>query len=179
MDRPTRGKVWLLDRRLDSLSVDQLAEVRRRQIGFVFQAFNLLPTLTVLENVALPLALEGIDDRKASEAAASALADVGLQSRGKHFPSQLSGGEKQRTAIARALAIDPQLIVADEPTGSLDSSNGRRVLDLIAELNAARGITVIMATHSQQAAAYASRTIHLLDGRIVTEQETGVLSEAL
>ena len=179
MDRPTAGKVWLNGRRLDTLGLDELAVVRRKHIGFIFQAFNLLPTLNVQENVSLPLLLDGISETESAERSACALADVGLEARGKHFPSQLSGGEMQRAAIARALAIDPELVIADEPTGSLDSVNGRRVLELLAELNASKSITVLMATHSEEAAAYASRTLHLRDGQLDKESSTGVLSAAL
>lgn len=179
MDRPTTGKVWLNGRRLDSLGRDELAVVRRNHIGFIFQAFNLLPTLTVQENVSLPLLLDGVAERESRNRSASALTDVGLEARSKYFPSQLSGGEMQRAAIARALAIQPELVIADEPTGSLDSANGRRVLELLAKLNASKGITVLMATHSEEAAAYASRTLHLRDGQLDKELGSDVLSEAL
>lgn len=164
MDRPTSGEVWLSGRRLDTLSLDQLAAVRRRNVGFIFQAFNLLPTLNALENVSLPLRLDRIPEREAQDRAWQALHDVDLIARGKHQPSQLSGGELQRVAIARALAMRPQLILADEPTGSLDSVNGSRVLELMAELNRSRQITIIMATHSREAAAYAQRTLNVKDG---------------
>ena len=175
MDRPTCGEVWLNNRRLDTLRPDQLAVVRRRHVGFVFQAFNLLPTLTVQENVSLPLLLDGIAETVSRDRATEALSDVGLETRINHRPSQLSGGEMQRVAIARAVAIDPELIIADEPTGSLDSANGHRVLELLTELNESRGITVLMATHSAEAAAYASRTIGLKDGQLEKESHSSVL----
>ena len=175
MDRPTSGEVWLNNRRLDTLRPDQLAVVRRRHVGFVFQAFNLLPTLTVQENVSLPLLLDGIAETASRDRAAEALSDVGLEARTNHRPSQLSGGEMQRVAIARALAIAPELIIADEPTGSLDSANGHRVLELLTALNESRGITVLMATHSEEAAAYASRTIRLKDGQLEKESHSSVL----
>ncbi|MDG1896019.1 MAG: ABC transporter ATP-binding protein [Fuerstiella sp.] len=176
MDSPTDGNVWLNGRRLDTLGLDELAIVRRRYVGFIFQSFNLLPTLTVQENVSLPLLLDGVADREASERSISALADVGLQSRTQHLPSELSGGEMQRAAIARALAIDPDLVIADEPTGSLDSANGLRVLELLANLNATRNITVVMATHSADAAAFAKRVLHVKDGQIEKEEGADVLS---
>jgi len=179
MDRPTSGEVWLNSRRLDAMRPEQLAVVRRRHVGFVFQTFNLLPTLNVQENVSLPLLLDGIPDTESRDRTASALSDVGLVARIKHRPSQLSGGEMQRVAIARALAIHPELIIADEPTGSLDSANGHRVLELLADLNRSRGITVLMATHSAEAAAYASRTIRLKDGQLEKETDSRVLPEAV
>jgi putative ABC transport system ATP-binding protein len=175
MDRPTDGQVWLNGQRLDTLSPDQLAVVRRKHVGFIFQAFNLLPTLSVQENVSLPLLLEGVGESASRKRSASSLADVGLESRGRSFPSQLSGGEMQRVAIARALAIDPDLIIADEPTGSLDSVNGQRVLQLLADLNASRKITVLMATHSEEASAYASRVLYLRDGQLEEEVGTDAL----
>lgn len=169
MDRPTHGVVTLAGRRLDTLTLDQLAAVRRKQVGFVFQAFNLLPTLRVEENVKLPLMLDGVSDADAKDRVRESLAEVGLGDRRSHFPSQLSGGEMQRVAIARALAIDPKVIIADEPTGSLDSANGRRVLELLTDLNQSKRITVLMATHSAEACGYASRTLHLRDGQIDNE----------
>ena len=179
MDRPTAGKVWLKDQRLDMLTTDQLAVVRRTQVGFVFQAFNLLPTLNVQENVALPLLLGGADDRAARNYALAALADVGLEARSHHLPSQLSGGEMQRAAIARAVATQPDVVLADEPTGSLDSMNGQRVLELLAELNAKKGITVLMATHSEEAAAFASRVVHIKDGQLEKDEASRVIPAAL
>lgn len=168
MDRPTRGEVLLCGRRLDTLSNEDLARVRRRSIGFVFQSFNLLPTLTVIENVALPRLLDGQPAHEATSSAETALEEVGLREKAKSYPTQLSGGEMQRVAIARALALRPELVIADEPTGNLDSDNGRRILDLLADLNQRRGLTVLMATHAEEAAAYASRTLHIRDGRLVT-----------
>jgi putative ABC transport system ATP-binding protein len=169
MDRPTEGQVLLKGRRLDSLSDEELAHVRRRSIGFVFQAFNLLPTLTAIENVALPRLLDGQRESATTTRAATALDEVGLCEKAGSFPSQLSGGEMQRVAIARALALEPELLIADEPTGNLDSENGQRILDLLANLNQRRGLTILMATHAEEAAAYASRNLHIRDGRLVTE----------
>lgn len=179
MDRPSEGKVWLAGVRLDALSPRELALVRRRRIGFVFQAFNLLPTLNVSENVSLPLLLDGVAERECRRRADAALAAVDLSACGRQFPSQLSGGEMQRVAIARALAIEPVLVIADEPTGSLDSANGKRVLELLAELNATRKITILMATHSDTATAYASRVLHLKDGQLDKEQTASVFSASV
>ena len=158
MDRPTEGEVLLGERRLDTLSNEDLARVRRRSIGFVFQLFNLLPTLTAIENISLPLLLDGVREGSAADRSRIVLQEVGLSDKALSFPSQLSGGEMQRVAIARAMVIEPALLIADEPTGSLDSENGRRVLDLLAKLNQTRGLTILMATHAEEAAVYASRT---------------------
>lgn len=162
MDRPTRGEAWIEDRPIHALTEDELTLIRRTQVGFVFQFFHLLPTLTVEENVALPLLLSNgrdVDDRRVS----TLLETVGLASRRRAKPSQLSGGERQRAALARAVVHRPPLLVADEPTGNLDSESGRGVLDLIAAM-AAEGTTVVMATHSETASAYAGRKLHLRDG---------------
>jgi putative ABC transport system ATP-binding protein len=179
MDRPTSGEVWLGERRLDTMSVEQLAMVRRREIGFVFQAFNLLPTLSTLENVSLPLRLDGVPARAARDRAMEGLEAVGLEPRAGHEPSQLSGGEQQRAAIARALVLRPKLILADEPTGSLDSVNGLRVLELLANLNRTRNITVIMATHSQDAAQFATRRLFVRDGKLDSAGEVNAPGEGL
>jgi putative ABC transport system ATP-binding protein len=174
MDRPTAGEVHLHGRRLDALDPQALAEVRRRHVGFVFQAYNLLPTLTASENVALPLALDGVRPSVSRERAERALDEVGLRRRSSHLPSQLSGGEMQRVAVARALAIEPDLLVADEPTGSLDSENGTRVLELLSRLNKTRNLTILMATHAAEAAACASRQLNMRDGRLETGETRAV-----
>jgi putative ABC transport system ATP-binding protein len=166
MDRPSRGTVRLGGLALDGLPPHQLARVRRRQIGFVFQSFNLLPTLTVAENVVLPLLLDGQAARTARARVLELLQQVGLLERAEHFPAQLSGGEMQRVAVARAVAAAPDLVLADEPTGNLDSQNGARIMQLLAELNQRFGMTVLLATHSDEAAAYARRALHLRDGRL-------------
>ena len=176
MDRPTSGEVWLNGRCLGQLGLEDLARVRRRHIGFVFQLFNLLPTLTAEENVSLPLSLDGVHEREARDRAAAALTEVGLSGRSQHFPAQLSGGELQRVAIARALAIEPELLVADEPTGSLDTANGRRVLELLEKLNVTRRLTILLATHSAEAASFASRKLTILDGRLDPRTEGDVFS---
>lgn len=169
MDRPTQGSIHLRGQNLARLGLDDLAQVRRRQIGFVFQSFNLFPTLSVLENVMLPLVLDGRDRPAACRRADDLLSQVGLAERASHFPAQLSGGEMQRVAVARAVAAGPDLLLADEPTGSLDTENGRRVLELMAEVHRSEGTAILLATHSAEAAAFASRTLFLRDGRIESE----------
>lgn len=166
MDRPTHGRVSLGGIALDSLAEETLARLRRKRIGFVFQFFNLLPTLTVAENVALPLMLDGARQSQTSERAREILGRVGLADRATHFPAELSGGEMQRAAVARAVVTRPDLILADEPTGNLDTDNGTQVMNLLAELNRELGLTIILATHSVEAARYARRTFRMRDGLI-------------
>jgi putative ABC transport system ATP-binding protein len=165
MDRPTRGRVTLADADLSRLADDELTMVRRRQIGFVFQFFNLLPTLTLAENIALPLLLGGMAPDQAGEAARRVGARMGITARLEAYPSQVSGGEMQRAAIARAVVHNPLLVIADEPTGNLDSVNGRGVLELLQELNAG-GLTVLLATHDPEIAAGAGRIVRMRDGQI-------------
>jgi len=165
MDRPSSGEVRLDDMPLNSLSDDELTTVRRERVGFVFQFFNLLPTLTALENVALPLLLSGLPERAADRRAAAWLDRVGLAARARHFPQQLSGGEMQRVALARALAHTPALLIADEPTGNLDSENGALVLQLLQALNRETGIALLLATHAPEVAASAHRVVCMRDGR--------------
>src|SRR6187402_1042531 len=163
MDRPTGGSLRLNDRDLSAMGDDELTRVRREQVGFVFQFFNLLPTLTVADNIALPCLLAGVNNGEA-ERRAKALADrVGIAHRLSHYPQQISGGEMQRAAIARALVHKPTLLVADEPTGNLDSENGANVLSLIAELNRELGVTVLLATHAADVAGAASRVFKMKD----------------
>jgi putative ABC transport system ATP-binding protein len=171
MDRPSGGRVTLEETRLDALGDDGLTRVRRERIGFVFQFFHLLPTLTLGENIALPLRLAGTNARESDERARALAARVGIGHRFSHFPQQLSGGEQQRAAIARAVVHRPVLLLADEPTGNLDSDNGARVLDLLAELNGRDGVTVLLATHAPDLAAAAGRVVHLRDGRVVRIDE--------
>lgn len=166
MDTPTRGRILCGGVSLDTLSETALAHFRRRRVGFIFQFFNLLPTLTVVENVALPLLLDGVGDGLAHEQANRVLARVGLNSRVAHFPAALSGGEMQRAAVARAIVAQPELVLADEPTGSLDSANGMQVMQLLAELNRELQVTIILATHAEESARYAKRLIRLHDGLI-------------
>ncbi len=169
MDHSTRGHLEVLGERLADLNDERLTRLRREQIGFVFQFFNLLPTLSVLENIALPLLLAGKPRSRALEVARAHAARVGLDHRLDSRPQQLSGGEMQRTAIARAVTHGPGLIIADEPTGNLDSDNGARVLDLLAELNRERRLSIVLATHDSDVARRATRILHMRDGRIDRE----------
>jgi putative ABC transport system ATP-binding protein len=166
MDRPSSGTITFEGEALERLNDDQLTRLRRERIGFVFQFFNLLPTLTVAENVALPLLLAGVRSQEADAAAEKWIARFGLVARRGHYPQQLSGGEMQRAAIARAVVHRPALLIADEPTGNLDSANGARVLELLLGLNSEIGATVLLATHSQEIAAGAKRVIHMRDGML-------------
>lgn len=167
--RPSSGRVLLEGVDLAGLDDDALALVRRRRIGFVFQRYNLLPELSLLENVALPLVLDGKSERTCDEAAAAALEAVGMAHRGGHRPNALSGGEQQRGAIARALVTDPAIVLADEPTGALDSANARRVIELLQQLVAERGQTVVLVTHDAATAAAAGRTVRVRDGLIESD----------
>ncbi|HHY45754.1 MAG TPA: ABC transporter ATP-binding protein [Firmicutes bacterium] len=166
LDRPTSGSYRLDGREVSSLSPDDLAIVRNKKIGFVFQTFNLLPRLTALENVELPLIYAGVGPGERRERALAALESVGLKDRARHRPNQLSGGQAQRVAIARALVNNPAIILADEPTGNLDSKSGQEIMGIIMEMNV-RGITVVMVTHDDDIAGYAGRIIYLKDGDIV------------
>ncbi len=166
VDLPTTGDVWVDGRALARLSDHALSQFRRDRVGIVYQFYNLLPTMSAWENVALPALLAGVPARVARERAEERLGLVGMLHRKDHWPHELSGGEMQRVAIGRALVNEPPVLLADEPTGNLDSKAGREVLELLARLNAERGVTVLLATHSQEAAAFAHRTIHLRDGTI-------------
>ena len=168
MDRPTGGEVRLLGQPTLALSDDALTRLRRRQVGFVFQFFNLLPTLTVQENVELPLLLDGRRDGAA--AVQRVLEQVELWERRRDYPHQLSGGEMQRVAIARALAHGPAVLIADEPTGNLDNATAQTVLELLARTRRELGVTVLLATHSREAAAFADRLLLMRDGRIESEK---------
>jgi putative ABC transport system ATP-binding protein len=167
LDLPTSGEVSLDGSPLSHMSDDEITLLRRRKIGFVFQFFNLLPTYTAEENVALPLLLDGRGRRAVQPAVEEALAQVGLARRRRHRPDEMSGGEMQRVAIARALVIEPALILADEPTGNLDSKTGEQILSLIRDANERRGATVLLVTHDARAASYGSRTVTMRDGTIV------------
>jgi putative ABC transport system ATP-binding protein len=169
MDWPTSGSVAIENVSLGRLSDSELTRLRRTRIGFIFQFFNLLPTLTVLENVALPLQLAGHGNIHSTKEAENWLTKVGLEARLTHYPQQLSGGEMQRAAIARALVHKPALLIADEPTGSLDSQNGARVLHLLQHLNEQLGVTVLLATHSTEIASSAKKVLLMRDGRMVNE----------
>lgn len=166
IDRVDSGAVWVDGRELTALNERQRTLFRRNHIGFVFQFFNLIPTLTVWENVALPLELKGADNGMVQERAGALLEAVGLQDRWETFPDRLSGGEQQRVAIARALVHDPSLVLADEPTGNLDEATGRQVMALLDRLTRQAGKNLILVTHSAEAAAYADRLLTLQDGRL-------------
>lgn len=166
LDRPSEGEVELDGETLARLSDDDLTRVRRDKIGFIFQFFNLLPTLSCLENVALPLHLRGWPRKKAQERARELLGLVRLSARMDHLPDELSGGERQRVAIARALSIYPPILLADEPTGNLDSSTGSEILKLIHDLHDRLGATVLIVTHDQTVAESCPRTIHIRDGKV-------------
>jgi putative ABC transport system ATP-binding protein len=169
MDRPTTGRLRFDGIALETATDDELTRVRRERVGFVFQFFNLLPTLTVTENIALPLLLGGAPPRRTGARARELAERLGLGARRDHYPQQLSGGEMQRCAIARAVVHDPILLIADEPTGNLDSENGRRILSLLADLHATLGVTLLLATHAADVAAAALRVVHMRDGRIERE----------
>jgi putative ABC transport system ATP-binding protein len=166
IDTPTTGKVLLEGVDLASLSDDDRTMMRRRRIGFIFQAFNLLPTLSAVENVMLPLELDGTSGGEAQSRAEASIEAVGLGKRGDHLPSMMSGGEQQRVAVARALVINPALVLADEPTGNLDSVSSRQVMELLRDLVDRQGQTVVIVTHDLQLAEVADRTIHVRDGLI-------------
>ncbi len=168
LDRPSSGAVSIRGERIDRLSEDRLALMRRHTIGFVFQSFQLLGNFTARENIMLPVELLGQGD--ARQRADELLASVGLAERGHHYPTQLSGGEQQRVALARAFAPKPALLLADEPTGNLDGATGRVVLDLLAEMRAGEGATLVLVTHDPAVAALADRRIHLRDGRIERDE---------
>jgi ABC-type lipoprotein export system ATPase subunit len=171
MDRPSGGSVTLEGARLEELDDDRLTRVRRERVGFVFQFFNLLPTLTLGENIALPLLLAGVSQRDGQRRARELADRVGVTHRLSHFPQQLSGGELQRAAIARAVIHRPAILIADEPTGNLDSDNGARVLALLADLNTRAGLTILLATHAPDLAAAAGRVVHLRDGHVVRVED--------
>ncbi len=168
LDRPTAGEYWLRDRRVSTMNDRQLAQVRNHEIGFVFQTFNLLPRMTALANVEVPLIYSGAKRKERAARAIAALETVGLGDRMTHRPSELSGGQRQRVAIARALVTSPGILLADEPTGNLDSATGREIMGLFDELHA-RGNTLIVVTHEQSIADHADRVVRLSDGDIVND----------
>ena len=170
LDRPTSGELLVDGRLIGQMADDQVTLFRRSKIGFVFQFFNLLATLTARENIALPFVLDGRAKSEADERAAVLLAKVELDKRKDHLPAELSGGEIQRVAIARALSFSPPILLADEPTGNLDSKNGTAILYLLRRINREDGCTVVMVTHSEEAASYADRRIYLRDGRVEREE---------
>lgn len=169
LDKPTRGKIYLEEKDISSLRESRLAEIRGRKIGFIFQQFNLIPTLTALENVMLPMEFQNISPSKIKERAKRILEQVGLKDRMYHKPTELSGGQAQRVAMARSLANNPEVILADEPTGNLDSTTGKYIMDLLCELHEKEGKTVIMVTHDIHLVKYAKRIVKLKDGCIEKE----------
>src|SRR5256714_7391227 len=170
LDTPTEGEYTLAGEPVAQLTPSQRARIRNRQIGFIFQAFNLIGDLTVYENVELPLTYRGMSSSERKTRVQNALERVGMSHRMKHYPSQLSGGQQQRVAVARAVAGDPVILLADEPTGNLDSTNGEAVMELLRELHRG-GATICMVTHDPRYARYASRDVHLFDGRVVEDRE--------
>ena len=168
LDTPTSGSITLDGVELTGLPEDELARLRRQKIGYVFQSFHLIPTLTALENVAVPLELAG--DHEAEAKAGALLRAVGLEHRAHHYPVQLSGGEQQRVAVARAFANQPAVLLADEPTGNLDSSTGGQVIELLVRLNRDQGCTLVLVTHDPALAVHADRVVRLLDGRIASDE---------
>ncbi len=170
LDQPTTGRYWLNGVDVAGLRADQLADIRNRQIGFVFQNFNLIPRTSALENVQLPLFYRGVSLREQRVLATEALCRVGLQGREGHYPTQLSGGQQQRVEIARALVASPSLLLADEPTGNLDTESSREIMAILDQLNKEQGITIILVTHETDIAAYAEREIVIKDGHVLTDR---------
>jgi putative ABC transport system ATP-binding protein len=175
LDSPTEGNYTLDGQPVSRLSASDRARVRNRQIGFIFQAFNLIGDLTVYENVELPLTYRGMAADERRKRVQAALERVGMSHRMKHFPAQLSGGQQQRVAVARAVAGDPAILLADEPTGNLDSTNGEAVMELLRELHQS-GATICMVTHDARYARHAERSVHLFDGKVVEERQLTAVS---
>ncbi len=172
LDTPSEGSYLLEAKPVANLTPAERARIRNRRIGFIFQAFNLIGDLTVYENVELPLTYRGLPGAERTKRVQGALEKVGMSHRAKHYPAQLSGGQQQRVAVARAVAGDPAILLADEPTGNLDSTNGEAVMELLRELHRG-GATVCMVTHDPRYAQHADRTVQLFDGRVVEEQDAG------
>jgi putative ABC transport system ATP-binding protein len=168
LDNPSGGKYYFIDQEVSGFSEKQRANMRKANIGFIFQSFNLIDELTVFENIELPLIYLGMSTAERKQRVEEVMTQMQIMHRAKHFPQQLSGGQQQRVAVCRAIVTKPKLILADEPTGNLDSKNGEEVMKLLTELNEA-GTTIVMVTHSNEHANYASRIVHLFDGSIVSE----------
>ncbi|RLI93153.1 MAG: hypothetical protein DRO90_00020 [Candidatus Altiarchaeales archaeon] len=169
LDVPTRGRIFLDGRDISKLEENELAQIRGKKIGFVFQKFNLMPSLTALENVMLPMTFQDIPRFQREDTAMKLLKRVGLEKRIHHKPSELSGGEQQRVAIARALANDPEVILADEPTGNLDSRMGTEIMEMLKDLNKSDGKTIVIVTHDLNLSRYAERIVHIMDGKIIED----------
>ena len=178
LDSPTEGTYVLNDKSVQGLNLSERARIRNREIGFIFQSFNLIGDLTVFENVELPLTYRGMKASERKERVHQALERVGMAHRAKHLPSQLSGGQQQRVAVARALVGHPSILLADEPTGNLDSKNGDAVMELLRDLHRS-GSTICMVTHDPRFARHADRTIHLFDGRVVDESAEGATAAGM
>lgn len=175
LDEPTSGEIRIDGQPITAMNEDSLAELRGNKIGFVFQSFHLIPSLTALENIMVPMEIAGVRD--AQQRARQLIEDVDLVARAHHYPSQLSGGEQQRVAIARAFANNPSIMLADEPTGNLDSNNGRHVFELMVGMNRRRNATLVLVTHDHELAALADRRISLRDGRVVSDSDSAELEE--
>jgi len=171
LDTPSSGKIIFNNRNVSNLNETELANIRSREIGFVFQSFNLIPRMTAVDNVSLPLIYVGMKMKIRKEKALAALERVGLKDRINHFPNQLSGGEQQRVAIARALVNNPRVIMADEPTGNLDTKSGQEIMAIFTSLNQ-KGITIVMVTHEGEIAAFAKRIVRVRDGKIISDSPT-------
>ncbi len=178
LDEPTSGRYTLAGHEVARLGAPERARIRNREIGFIFQSFNLIGDLNVYENVELPLAYRGAPSAERKRKVETALERVGMAHRARHFPAQLSGGQQQRVAVARALSGEPSILLADEPTGNLDSKNGEAVMDLLRELHRG-GATICMVTHDPRFTRYASRTVHLFDGRVVEDTHERAAEEKL
>ena len=173
LDWPSSGSIWIDGQDITKLGEDEMAELRGKKLGFVFQSYHLIPTLTALENVMLPLEFNGTSASNGAVGRATHLLEtVGLADRRDHYPAQLSGGEQQRVALARAFVMEPSVLLADEPTGNLDSENGRHVLDLLIRLNKEEGTTLVLVTHDELLASHAERRILLRDGKIVEDSDS-------
>ncbi|MBU4124634.1 MAG: ABC transporter ATP-binding protein [Nanoarchaeota archaeon] len=177
LDLPSKGKIYINGENLSKMNEDQLSKIRGQKIGFVFQQFNLLHNLTALENITLPMVFQGTNEEERIKRAKKLLSDFGLEKRFDHRPTELSGGERQRIAIARALANDPDIIVADEPTGNLDSATGKKIMDILVDLHKNKKKTIIVVTHDPNIADYTDHTIHIKDGELVKNGESDVLWE--
>ncbi len=177
LDLPTEGEIKIDGQEITTMSEDELAQLRAEKIGFIFQSFHLIPSLTAFENILIPLEINGVKDAK--ERAKKLLEDVGLTNRAHHFPSELSGGEQQRVCIARAFANQPKILLADEPTGNLDSRNGKHVFELMMRLHQENQTTLVLVTHERELASKASRQIQLSDGRIVADSKNSKHLEVL
>jgi len=167
LDIPTRGKIFLKGKDVSELSEDELAQLRGKTIGFVFQEFNLLHNLTAIENVMLPMTFQGVSETEREKKAKEILAMVDLENRIYHQPAELSGGERQRVAIARAFANNPELVIADEPTGNLDSSTGKKIMDILTDFHKKEGKTIVVVTHDPQIASYSREIVNIKDGQII------------